>query len=123
MSYCRFSSNCHQSDVYVYSDVCGGFTTHVASRRRVPLKPVPVPPDGADPKATVAYWMACSAWVDEVGNWMWQNIPHEAAGEQFNDDTAKECADRLRRLQADGIKVPQYAIDELDAEAAEEERK
>ena len=34
MSYCRWSSDRWQSDVYCYSDVIGGYTTHVARSRR-----------------------------------------------------------------------------------------
>lgn len=33
MSYCRFSSDNFQSDVYVYADVYGGYTTMVAEVR------------------------------------------------------------------------------------------
>jgi hypothetical protein len=39
VSYCRWSSGFGECDVYVYADVRGGWTTHVASRRlkhRVP---------------------------------------------------------------------------------------
>lgn len=120
MSYCRWSSDCHQSDVYVYADVSGGFTTHVATRKRHPLKPVPVHTKtiGETPAdAFIAYWTACSSWVDDESNWEWRDIDHVAAGQTFSDDTAKDCADRLRKLKAEGVNVPQYAIDDLDAEA------
>lgn len=123
MSYCRFSSDCHQSDVYVYADVNGGFTTHVAGRRRKPLKPVPEPPPDDD-MFPLAYWDACTAWTQGQGNWEWQDITHEAAGQVFNDATEMECVDRLRALQAAGLNVPQYAIDRLllDAEEGGESR-
>ena len=40
MSYCRWSSDCHQSDVYVYEDVKGGFTTHaIEAAERAGVKP------------------------------------------------------------------------------------
>ena len=119
MSYCRFSSDCYQSDVYVYADVSGGFTTHVAGRKRRPLKPVPVPPPD-DEDFPLAYWEACSAWCQDESNWEWQDIIHEAGGQTFNDATEKACADRLRALKAAGLNVPQYAIDRLDAETGAE---
>lgn len=31
MSYCRFSSEDYQCDVYAYADVAGGYTIHVAA--------------------------------------------------------------------------------------------
>lgn len=34
MSYCRWSSDHFECDAYVYEDVSGGWTTHVAGRRR-----------------------------------------------------------------------------------------
>jgi len=33
MSYCRWSSDDYRCDLYVYADVSGGFTVHVASNR------------------------------------------------------------------------------------------
>lgn len=60
MSYCRWSDD---SDVYVYEDCRGGWTTHVTN------------------------------------------------GEDFNDSTPGDCADRLEKLKAQGFKVPQWAID------------
>lgn len=33
MSYCRFSSDGFNCDVYVYEDCAGGWTTHVAANR------------------------------------------------------------------------------------------
>ena len=33
MSYCRFSSDDYGCDAYVYEDVSGGFTIHLAGRR------------------------------------------------------------------------------------------
>ena len=41
MSYCRFSSEDFASDVYVYEDVCGGYTTHVARARVDYASPLP----------------------------------------------------------------------------------
>lgn len=41
------------------------------------------------------------------------------AGESFNDATPGECADRLERMRASGLNVPQYAIDALREEQRE----
>ena len=41
MSYCRFSSDGFQCDVYCYGSM-GGYTIHVAGRRQVFPEPLPV---------------------------------------------------------------------------------
>lgn len=123
MSYCRWSSDCHQCDVYVYADVDGGWTTHVAGRKRRPLKPCPKPSSGSEDtfaERYVSYWMECTKWVEDESNWRWEDIDHSDAGESFNDPTASECAARLIRYKAEGLYVPQYAIDALLDEASEE---
>jgi hypothetical protein len=43
-------------------------------------------------------------------------LPHDGAA--FHDETAGECADRLRDLRAMGYHVPQHAIDALTEEVA-----
>lgn len=43
MSYCRFSSDDYQCDVYVYQDGNGGWTTHVAGSRYLFKEPLPAP--------------------------------------------------------------------------------
>jgi hypothetical protein len=118
VSYCRWSSDDYQCDVYVYEDVCGGFTTHVAGGRYVFKEPLP-PPVSWDPQNMQAWFdrhdkvtqMVEDAETQAIG------LPHD--GESFNDDTAEECANRLEALRALGYNVPQYAIDALREEAAD----
>lgn len=115
MSYCRWSCDDFQCDVYVYADVFGGYTTHVSGRRAVFTEPLPDPvPFDAD---RIKEWHARHMKVMEmVENSEHQPIglPHD--GESFNDATAGECADRLEQLRALGYNVPQYAIDALREE-------
>jgi len=87
MSYCRWSSDNYQCDVYCYADVGGGYTTQVASRRRIP---------GADE-------------YQHIG------LPYD--GEMFNDPTPLAMAERLQMLAKAGYSVSQYAIDALLEEA------
>jgi len=42
-------------------------------------------------------------------------------GLNFSVKTAKEALHRMRRLQAQGFGVPQYAIDRLEAEVTKEQ--
>lgn len=120
MSYCRWSSDDFQCDVYVYEDVSGGFTTHVKAGRPVPDEtlPLPIPQDAW----TVEAWMARH---EKVIEWV-AGAKHELIrlpfdGKEFNDPTAADCADRLEWLRGLGYNVPQYAIDALREEAEEDE--
>lgn len=122
MSYCRWSSDNFQCDVYVYADVSGGWTTHVATRRYVIDESVlPQIASESDPEEFASSWLArhnaLSAQCDRKEFTDLSHLP--SAGESFNDPTARACADRLESLRAEGFNVPQCAIDELRAELAE----
>lgn len=130
MSYCRWSSDFFQCDVYVYADVSGGWTTHVAGRRMrygPPETVTQMPCDTFD-----EYWaqhLAYDAWRDslpkdkdgDVADSEYINLSDigPEAGESYNDPTAAECAERLEALKASGFNVPQRAIDALRQEAVE----
>lgn len=143
MSYCRFSSMNWRCDVYVYEDVSGGWTTHVAGRRRR-IPPIPDLPFGRLPRfggtldkvsRRVVYPNRLNAFLAKLFfNFaaFWHNkvhmlslhliplrpigLPHD--GERFNDDTPEDCAYTLERLRSMGYVVPQYAIDALRREVA-----
>lgn len=141
MSYCRWSSDNWRCDVYVYEDVSGGWTTHVAGRKRV-IPPIPDISYGWAPsfggvwqpeKRRVDYptrWHAAAAWVVFGFLSFWHNRVHMASlrliplraiglphdGESFNDPTPFACASRLKHLRLLGYSVPQDAIDALLSE-------
>lgn len=121
MSYCRWSTDDYQCDVYVYSDARGGWTTHVASARYAYKEPLP-PMVAFDPDNDQAWeaWLArhkkVQRMVDEADR-VAIGLPHD--GETYNDDSPSECADRLESLRQLGYIVPQDAIDSLRDEAAE----
>ncbi|MCK5236064.1 MAG: hypothetical protein KAR06_03680 [Deltaproteobacteria bacterium] len=110
MSYCRWSDDDYQCDVYVYSDCAGGFTTHVAGRRHVFKEPLPekVPFDDVE-----KYVERHSKVMDMCDDATFENIGLDYDGDSFNHDTAKECADNLITLKEAGYNVPQYAINGL----------
>jgi hypothetical protein len=121
MSYCRWSSNDFQCDVYVYESR-DGFWTHVAARRPVFDGPLPPPADlprgftEAQFEAWIGRRRAVDAMVDratlvDIGG------PHD--GTDFCDRLPGECADRLVMLRDAGYWVPQSAIDALRAEQDE----
>ena len=143
MSYCRFSSMNWMCDVYVYADVNGGWSTHIAGRRKM-FPPIPELPLSlfnfkgrwSKKKRKVIYPDRKTEIIAHAWFWIWSkwhrwvhqfsyslipfkslNLPHD--GEYFTDNTAGECADRLERLRDIGYIVPQYAIDSLRGEAKE----
>lgn len=129
MSYCRWSSDDHQCDVYVWADCDGGYRTELAGRRRVFKVPMPPPvtlpvgePDSPEraawAEATVDRMAAVSRLVDDETQFDWLDLPTPDGGHSYWHDTADECADNLERLRALGFNVPQYAIDGLRVEAA-----
>jgi hypothetical protein len=116
MSYCRWSSDDHKCDVYVYEHCDGGYVTHVASKRYTADTPCPTTPKewGTMPTELFADALAAQrTWLD-AATLVPIGLPHD--GESFSDDTPGECAARLESLRALGYIVPQYAIDALKEE-------
>lgn len=120
MSYCRWSSDNFKSDLYVYANVSGAWTIHVAGRRYV--GPVPDVPDIrglADGSVSVDdYTQACrlrSAWMEEHGT---EPIDLPYAGETFDTVGPAECADKCEELAALGYHVPAWVVPDLRQEAA-----
>ncbi len=145
MSYCRWSSDFAECDVYVYEDVSGGWTTHVAGRRlrqQVPDEIRNMPTNTGE--ELFAQYQAEKVWRESLpcdetpcnytdGKKNWKGVCRspkdseyiylskisEHAGESFNDATPGECADTLEMLRSSSLNVPQYAIDDLRAEQSE----
>lgn len=146
MSYCRFSSMNWMCDVYVYEDVSGGWTTHVAGNRKI-FPPIPDIIGGKlstffhgwsgvhwdkESKSLVypntrraiiyrAWSRFVSFWHSKIHLGLMRLIPSRSIGlkydgETFNHATSEECAEWLIELKTMGYKVPQYAIDSLNSE-------
>ena len=113
MSYCRWSSDDYQCDVYCYGDVSGGYTTHVAGRRHMidlSTLPPPIPFTVEHQDEWMARHKALMALL-EGADTKPIGLPYD--GQSFNDPTAGEAAERLKMLKEVGYNVPQYAIDAL----------
>lgn len=117
MSYCRFSTDCYQSDIYAYDCVYGGITIHVASNRRESDQPRPMlAPDG-NRETYLAYMRQCADWVANSKH-VPIGLPHD--GQTFVFGTDLEAALRkLRELRQLGYRVPDIAIEALESEAEE----
>lgn len=118
MSYCRWSSDDFQCDVYVYEHVSGGFAVHVAGNRVVFTEPLPevVPLEKENLNAFMVRHQKVMAMVD-ASERIPIGLPHD--GKEFFEGSAAACADRLESLMGIGYRVPQCAIDALREEAEE----
>lgn len=120
MSYCRFSSDDFQCDVYAYQSE-HGYELHVASNRYI-IDRSKLPPRVGIGTVQAEVWLARYAEVCKVLHEAMVNnqlvtltLPH--AGESFTFDTPGELAAFLRKLKALGYNVPADAIEALDEEA------
>jgi hypothetical protein len=120
MSYCRWSNDNYQCDVYCFESVCGGFDIHVAARRYVSDKLMPELPDkwwDPPPEKMLAVFQRREQWLENADL---VPVGGEYEGESFHKPDLAACAERLEMLREAGYRVPQYAIDALRAEAEED---
>ena len=119
MSYCRWSSDDFQCDLYVYESVGGGFVTNVAGTRVVFKEPLPekVPFDLHHMEAWMERHQKIMAIIDSSES-VPIGLPYD--GKNFIDSDASACANRVELLRNVGYLVPLSAIDALREEAEEE---
>lgn len=113
MSYCRWSSDGFQCDVYVYESN-EGYTIHVAGNRR-PRRVVDI--DFSSQESLAASIKQQRQELDDPTNEP-VKIGLSEDGKTFVDPTPGECAERLTWLQGLGYHVPQDVIDDLRDEQA-----
>jgi len=121
MSYCRWSSMNWTCDLYCYADITGGWTTHVAPRRRVDA----VPEDRQEDFMAGRISLAEREHLHRQQMTALEQIPFEPlrlphAGETFHDSTLAEFKRRLLELRELGYRFPDEMIDQIDTELAEE---
>ena len=118
MSFCRFSSDDWSCDVYVYADVAGGYTIHVAGNRIVgdiPKADHLWLSDGVDWDAE-GYFRAHREQMDFLATAEREFIDLPYSGEVFRESTAALAIKRLLELRELGYRVPGYAIEGLAEE-------
>lgn len=120
MSYCRWSTDDFQCDIYCYESCSGGWDIHVAGRRHV-LKDGDLPPrvpfSLENKDAWIDRWMKVMEWV-RTAELRPIGLAHD--GKSYNEPSALAAGNRLIALKAAGYNVPQDAIDALLEEAQEE---
>ena len=117
MSYCRWSSLNWMCDVYCYEDVSGGWTTHVATNRRV-REPVPGEVDFST--STLEEWAdAHNRTMDDLENISLEPIGLAYDGDTFNDPTLESFRDRLFMLREAKYIIPDCVFEEIREELAQ----
>jgi hypothetical protein len=122
VSYCRWSSDDWKSDVYVYEDVDGYWSIHIAGRRVVFAEPLPPPvtlPHPFTEEQFHAWWERSElvAAIRDRSEMVDIGLPH--VGETFEEPTPGAAADRLAYLRGLGYHVPDGVIKTLREEQTE----
>lgn len=118
MSYCRWSSDNYQCDLYCYESSLG-YQTHVGSYRVV--GDVPVLPEWGrlpEPEWVAQMVQKCAAqhaYLD-IASRVPIGLPYD--GESFSDTDLEGFLERLLDLRALGYRFPEYVLDVVREEIA-----
>lgn len=127
MSYCRWSTNDFQCDLYCYEDISGRFYTHVGSRRAHYKAPLPEVVDfifDFENEKEREEW--AQKYLDrhnlvmklhEQADFVKIGLPSD--GETYCDETLEEFLDTLERLKEEGYIFPDYVIEKVKEEIKE----
>lgn len=116
MSYCRWSTDDFQCDLYCYESTCGGFTTHVASSKIMFTEPLPPEVDlledvdGYMQRHNKVMELVKTSPKEPIG------LPYD--GQSFNDPDLQSFLARLEQLKAAGYRFPDSVIEAVKAEIA-----
>lgn len=106
MSYCRWSSDNHKCDAYVYDSI-DGVTLHLAGNRHVGDIPI-VPVFGSVSEAE--FLSASKAQREFLIDAKIVPIKLPYAGESFTFDSPGECAVMIKELIEIGYNIPNWVI-------------
>jgi hypothetical protein len=116
VSYCRWSSDDFQSDLYIYESAFG-FQVHVANNRHVidrsALPPIVEVGDDGWAEAWAERYVAVMELVKDAPL---EPIDLPQAGEDFTFETGAEAADKVEELIAIGYHVPKGVVESLREE-------
>lgn len=122
MSYCRWSSDDHQCDLYVYGSDVGGrevIYIHVAARRVLYRSPLP---ERVGPSHDLDGWLARAVEVQRMVDEATRvpiGGPHDGQTFEFDEDDRAGAADLVEELIAAGYRAPAHVAQVLREEAAE----
>jgi len=114
MSYCRWSTDDFQCDLYCYESVDDNFTTHVAGRKRIFREPLP---PLVDSEKDLKGWCERQVKVMQMcDNCDFVDIELPHVGESFYDPDLQSFLDRLLMLKGLGYRFPDSIIEEVREE-------
>ena len=130
MSYCRWSSDRFQCDLYCYEDASGGWTTHVAGNRPEPIPHEILNPydfevlakfDFQDPNQHKDFMGVVKRWHDAMDSAKRHAVNSPHAGQSYNDPDLESFRARIVELSEDTeLNVPDWLLPIIDEEIAEE---
>ena len=107
MSYCRFSSDDFQCDLYCYQSVYSGYVTHVAANKLIFEKCLPPPVSMND----TDQWMARKDQIDQmIKDSIRVPVGLPEDGKTFVDETPQEFLVRLLELKKMGYRFPDNVL-------------
>lgn len=110
----------HTCDLYVYSDVNGGYTCHVAGSKRVSDTPCPELPERwweAPVEDMTAAMAKQREWVDK-SKLVPIDLPHDGAS--FYNQDRDTMVETLTMLKAEGYNMPEDLIETIASEDEDE---
>lgn len=121
MSYCRWSSDNWKCHLYCYEDVSGGWTTHIAGRKRIGTIPDDRMDDFMLGKITAEEFAKLhKVQMDALGELPFEDITLPHAGETFNDGSLEGFRDRLLSLRSIGYHSPDHVLEDVNREIQEQ---
>lgn len=121
MSYCRWSTDDFQCDLYIYECVTDQWMIHVAGRKIVYKEPLPVPVElDTHDKESWKAWFDRKDQVKAIrkrSELVEIGLPYD--GQTIAVDSPGECADVVEMLLALGYRAPKGIVEELRDEQKE----
>jgi len=119
MSYCRWSSDNHKSDVYVYHGE-EGYITEVGRNRIVGEVPQ-LPPWRNDVPNDPVFWDAYNRQRDFLDSAEHRPIGLPLDGQHLVDDDLPDLLSRLEQLRSIGYHVPEFVFKIIKEEIKNDE--
>lgn len=113
MSYCRWSTDDHMCDLYVYDSVSGGIAIHVAGNRLIYKEPLPDPVSYLDIDAFMSRHEKVGKMIDEAYR-VRIDLPY--AGESWDGLSHEEAIEFLIELRQLGYRFPEHVIGMIQEE-------
>ena len=115
MSYCRFSSNNWNCDIYAYESCMGGWEVHVAANRivgNIPKVDYGLIKDGEYEKFSKQH----KAQMEFLRNCKRKEIGLSMDGESFNCPTLIDFKQKMIELREAGYNFPDYVLEDIEYE-------